>query len=131
MITINCSNPICGKSFLYDETKFPGAKKVQCPHCKTIQELNAGEEEVAETPFFEEPKEQEPAPSRPEPVATFTAPAQKQRIFIPKWNTNRHQRRRWQKNLKSQRNGYSLYRLWWLWWRFWRISCGRRKRLNL
>lgn len=42
MIKINCSNPICGKSFHYDETKFPNAKKVKCPHCQTVQPLDFG-----------------------------------------------------------------------------------------
>ena len=80
MITITCSNPICGKSFLYDETKFPGAKKVQCPHCKTIQDLHI-EEEKAEPSFFEEPKKQEPEALPPEQNESFVAPTQKREDF--------------------------------------------------
>lgn len=86
MITITCSNPICGKSFLYDETKFPNAKKVQCPHCKTIQDLMVNEEE---TPFFEEPEEKEafipvpePKPAKPDPVEPFSAPSSKKEDFF-------------------------------------------------
>lgn len=83
MITIHCSNPICGKSFLYDEEKFPGAKKVQCPYCKTIQDLAAGEEgkkEPEEETFFEEPKKTAPAappePARPKEVESFAPPVE-------------------------------------------------------
>ena len=86
MITITCSNPICGKSFLYDEEKFPGAKKVQCPYCKTIQGLAVEEPAVEETPFFEEPSEPEPAPepppSEPAPVKSAAAPAGKKEDFF-------------------------------------------------
>lgn len=80
MITIHCSNPICGKSFLYDEEKFPGAKKVQCPYCKTIQDLVTGEEEVKEEAFFEAPQKTEPIPppepSKPQQVESFAPPAE-------------------------------------------------------
>jgi hypothetical protein len=84
MITIHCSNPICGKSFLYDEEKFPGAKKVQCPYCKTIQDLVPGVEEAKEEPeeetFFEEPKKTTPVPppepAKPKEVESFAPPVE-------------------------------------------------------
>lgn len=83
MITIHCSNPICGKSFLFDETKFPDAKKVQCPHCKTIQKLNAGGAEEQEEAFFEEPVKPAPAPVKPEPAVPLSAKESGQEDFFP------------------------------------------------
>lgn len=74
MITIHCSNPICGKSFFFDETKFPDAKKVQCPHCKTIQDLKPGGGKEQEEAFFEEPAKPAPAPVAPGPAESFSAP---------------------------------------------------------
>ena len=39
MITIVCSNRICGTKFRYDEARYPGAQQVQCPACKTLLPL--------------------------------------------------------------------------------------------
>lgn len=83
MITIQCSNPICGKSFLFDETKFPDARKVQCPHCKTIQDLkiedgDKGQEEA----FFEKPAKPAPAPVVSSPIESFSAPKPQKEDFF-------------------------------------------------
>lgn len=43
MKKLTCSNPVCGKTFNFDELKFPKAKQVQCPHCKTLQPLDGAQ----------------------------------------------------------------------------------------
>ncbi|MCB0657847.1 MAG: FHA domain-containing protein [Saprospiraceae bacterium] len=39
MIKIQCENPVCGATFFYNETKQPGATKVRCPKCKSVQKI--------------------------------------------------------------------------------------------
>lgn len=39
MKKIHCKNQICGNSFFFDEKKNPSAKKVRCPKCKGIAEI--------------------------------------------------------------------------------------------
>lgn len=40
MRKIKCINPICGKTFNYNEQKNPNAKKIRCAHCKFVQPID-------------------------------------------------------------------------------------------
>ncbi len=73
MINVICSNPICGKSFMYDEEKFPNAKKVQCPHCKTLQAL--AEKSADDDWFKPQPPKEEQKPTKPVPSPEKEPPA--------------------------------------------------------
>lgn len=46
MITIKCTEPVCGKEFQFDDEKNLNAKKARCPYCKGIVDLTASESKI-------------------------------------------------------------------------------------
>jgi pSer/pThr/pTyr-binding forkhead associated (FHA) protein len=60
-----CSNPVCEKTFNFDEQKFPNAKKVKCPHCQTTQPLALSSPDKKEDEWDNIISRQPPQPATP------------------------------------------------------------------
>ena len=48
MLKIDCSNPVCGETYYFNDEKFPNATKVRCPKCGQIQPRPSAQKKIEE-----------------------------------------------------------------------------------